>query len=384
VIFTWAKHFYIEVAGQSNSSAIRNTLPASEVVIDTYEPDGITTQSNRAVSFNFYNNTWYDSYGDGNWSWSGFYLLRPATMVNVNNNSDYKWFITNGNYNNLTYTDSFTSPTPPVIDITPIMLGQLNKLHLELSSVPATPDLNYPDFAINYKVYKDDNTTELFSYSFDDENHTFMYDFSKAGTYHVHVNYSIHAPFSLDGYSLHENDMTINVTGTDNVYIDNTGTLGVSVQEDCSVYNTLGQSGWFSGSIDLIGGFGCHFKNFGLTITDSVKFLFIPNSSEIANDFKNFNTNNFNLGEIIILPLTTIQSLATASCTPIDMALPNMDKTITLPCYGPIFAANFGAFWTIYQVILTGSIAYLVAINSIALAKHIKDPEDDKIEVFHL
>lgn len=171
-------------------------------------------------------------------------------------------------------------------------------------------------------------------------------------------------------------------TGTHTAYVTAFDSTGGSITTHYSytlgTFTAVGTTN--TGPADI----PCGDWDFGCIITKALAYIFIPDGAEISNAFTDFNTNNFNIGEIITLPLTTLGSLANASCETIDLTLPFINHAMTLPCYGPIFAENFGGFWTVYQVILTGSVAYLVAINSIALAKRIKDPDDDKIEVFHL
>lgn len=128
----------------------------------------------------------------------------------------------------------------------------------------------------------------------------------------------------------------------------------------------------------------CNLDNFGAFLMDMLTILFVPSKSDITSTIESFNTDTHNIAEVIALPITSIAKLTTASCSPISLSLPFVAKPITLQCLTPIYANAFGSTWAILQVVLTGVVAYGVTINSIAMVKGLKDPQDDKIEVFKL
>lgn len=119
-------------------------------------------------------------------------------------------------------------------------------------------------------------------------------------------------------------------------------------------------------------------------LSQSLQNLFIPKADDMKAVFDSFSTDTHGIAAIIALPLNAIGTLSTASCSPVNLPLPFVNKTFTIPCMTPIYQANFGTVWTIWQTVFTGAVAYGVAINSIALIKGLKNPDDDKIEVFTL
>lgn len=125
-------------------------------------------------------------------------------------------------------------------------------------------------------------------------------------------------------------------------------------------------------------------KSFFDGFTSVITYLFVPNSSDISSAFSDFNTTTYGIASVIALPITSIAKLTTATCSPVVLSLPFLNHDVTLECMTPIYAAKFGALWVLLQSLLTGVVAYGVTINSIALVKRLKDPEDDKIEVFSL
>lgn len=106
-----------------------------------------------------------------------------------------------------------------------------------------------------------------------------------------------------------------------------------------------------------------------------------------SNDFfDNFEDNHHGLSGIVSLPLTTIQSLNNASCTPLTLTIPYLqsNNTLQLPCLTPIYQNNFGVFFTLYQTIIFGFVSYYVCVSIFYMVKDFKDPNKDKIEVMDL
>lgn len=102
--------------------------------------------------------------------------------------------------------------------------------------------------------------------------------------------------------------------------------------------------------------------------------------------FSNFNNNTHGLTGIVTLPLTTIQNLNNASCSPLSLTIPfiSSNNSLQLPCLTPIYQSNFGNFFTLYQTIIFGFVSYYVCINIFRMVKDFKDPNKDKIEVMDL
>lgn len=107
-------------------------------------------------------------------------------------------------------------------------------------------------------------------------------------------------------------------------------------------------------------------------------------TNSASNFFSNFTTNTHGLTAIITAPLSAIQSLTNATCSPLVLPLPFVNQNLTLPCMREIYVQNFGAFMTLYDTITFGIIAYWVMVRIFALVKDFKNPEHDEIEVMDL
>lgn len=112
----------------------------------------------------------------------------------------------------------------------------------------------------------------------------------------------------------------------------------------------------------------------------------IGDSANDGADFINdFDTNTFGLTSIITAPLNLIQSLTSSSCSDLQLPLPYLDnKYLILPCMTTIYSTHFGAFFSIYQTITYGIIAYWVCVRIFNQVKDFKNPEHDEIEVVDL
>lgn len=89
------------------------------------------------------------------------------------------------------------------------------------------------------------------------------------------------------------------------------------------------------------------------------------------------------LSAVVTAPLAFLTNLANTSCSPITLPLPT-GNGITLECLSPLYRAHAPALLAIWQTVITGSVAYLVAINTFARIKGISNPKDDSIEVYKL
>lgn len=100
--------------------------------------------------------------------------------------------------------------------------------------------------------------------------------------------------------------------------------------------------------------------------------------------FNNFTTNTHGLTGIITAPLSAIQSLSGATCTPLELPLPFVNKTLPLPCMRVIYDEFFGDFMSIYDVVTLGIVSYWVLVRIFSLVKDFKNPEHDELEVLDL
>lgn len=119
-------------------------------------------------------------------------------------------------------------------------------------------------------------------------------------------------------------------------------------------------------------------------LNDSLNNSDTSGANQDANNFfNNFESNDFGLSDIITLPLSTIQSITSKSCTPLRLTLPFVNKTFDLPCMTTIYS-KFEPFYSIYQTITFGLISYWVCVQIYAMVKGFKDPTKDEIEVMDL
>lgn len=104
----------------------------------------------------------------------------------------------------------------------------------------------------------------------------------------------------------------------------------------------------------------------------------------LGNIFSDFSSNTFGLTSIITAPLSLIRSLSSASCTPLNLPLPFVGGTLTLPCMYSFYSSTFGSLFTLYQTITFGVVAYWVIVRIFNLVKDFKNPDHDEIEVIDL
>lgn len=107
-------------------------------------------------------------------------------------------------------------------------------------------------------------------------------------------------------------------------------------------------------------------------------------NTEYSNFFSGFTTNTHGLTSIITAPLSLIGSITSSSCSPLGLPLPFINETLPLPCLSTIYSTYFGSFFTIYQTITFGIIAYWVIVRIFNLVKDFKNPDHDEIEVLDL
>lgn len=120
-------------------------------------------------------------------------------------------------------------------------------------------------------------------------------------------------------------------------------------------------------------------------ITDNITDDNVTESNtEYSNFFSGFTTNTHGLTSIITAPLSLIGSITSSSCSPLGLPLPFINETLTLPCLSTIYSTYFGNFFTIYQTITFGIIAYWVIVRIFSLVKDFKNPDHDEIEVLDL
>ncbi len=120
-------------------------------------------------------------------------------------------------------------------------------------------------------------------------------------------------------------------------------------------------------------------------IDDTINNTDITGASGSAGSFfENFQDNDYGLSDIITMPLTLIKSLTSSTCVSLKLTIPFLNKNLELPCMSEIYSQYFGSFFTLYQTITFGFVAYWVIVRIFALVKGFKDPDNDKVEVMDL
>lgn len=108
-------------------------------------------------------------------------------------------------------------------------------------------------------------------------------------------------------------------------------------------------------------------------------------TDDASNFFSNFTTDTFGLTSIITAPLSLINSITSSSCSSLKLPLPYLDnKYLELPCMEFIYTKYFGEFFTIYQTITFGIVAYWIIVRIFNQVKDFKNPDHDEIEVLDL
>lgn len=119
-------------------------------------------------------------------------------------------------------------------------------------------------------------------------------------------------------------------------------------------------------------------------VNDSINDDNVDKANSKANSFFNdFQSDSHGLSGIITAPLRLIESLSSSTCTSLVLPLPFVSKNATLPCMSTVYN-QFPTFYSLWQLITTGLIAYWVLIKIFGHIKGMQSPTDDRIEVFNL
>lgn len=320
-----------------------------------------------------------------------YYALEGIAFDNTSNSeaSNYSYKPVYLNYN-ITYPTGYEGSIPPSSSIPPTKVYPNIKYEIDNKTITAVYDNNIPTMtacgtgAVGYslsKVNADETLTQVDFKPASPNCEPYVFTVTTNGNYVLLAVASKPVPFAPfpDDIDVQPTYLSFKFDGS--VQSGNTGTddctngncIPQPIFEDCSVYGA-----------NLVAGFGCVISNFGIYLRNLLTFLFVPKSTEVMSAINSFNTNTHNIAAVIALPITSIAKLTTAQCSPVQITFPFTNRVITYPCLTPVYAQALGGTWTMLQVLLTGAVAYGVTINSLALVKRMKDPQDDKIEVFTL
>ena len=106
-------------------------------------------------------------------------------------------------------------------------------------------------------------------------------------------------------------------------------------------------------------------------------------NSKATDFFDNFSASEHGLSGIVSSPLRLINAFASSSCSPLVIPLPFVQENATIPCMSTIYS-QFPTFYSLWQLITTGLIAYWICIKIFGKVHEFQDPETDKVEVLDL
>lgn len=106
-------------------------------------------------------------------------------------------------------------------------------------------------------------------------------------------------------------------------------------------------------------------------------------SSEASSFFDDFQSDSHGLSGIVTAPLRLIESLSSSSCSSLVLPLPFVSQNVTLPCMSTVYN-QFPTFYSLWQLITTGMIAYFILVNLFGKVHDLQNPNNDRIEVLNL
>lgn len=108
------------------------------------------------------------------------------------------------------------------------------------------------------------------------------------------------------------------------------------------------------------------------------------NNNVISNFFSNFQNNDHGLSSIITAPLSAIQSMSSATCSPLVIPIPFTNRNVTIPCMSSYYNTYIPQIYSLWQTITFGIVSYFICVDVYKMVKGFKDPESDKVEVMDL
>lgn len=93
---------------------------------------------------------------------------------------------------------------------------------------------------------------------------------------------------------------------------------------------------------------------------------------------------NLGFGDLLLSIIDFVEDLFDSTCDNLEFELPFVNEDVSLPCMSSIYTTHFPTFFSLYQLITTGLIAYRVILNLFAKVHQLEDPNYDKVEVLAL
>lgn len=159
------------------------------------------------------------------------------------------------------------------------------------------------------------------------------------------------------------------------------GTINITSNEEQYIRFTIRKT-----QDTTLTGSGC--QNGNQAIDDSLNDIndSINDDSIDISGFSDFNVvgSDGGITSIITAPLSAISGILNNTCSDIVAPIPFTNKNISMPCLTPIYQQHFPTILNIWQIVVTGIIAYWICLNIFHMVHGFTDPNDDKIEVVDL
>lgn len=333
-----------------------------------------TTTATNKVKIQMGGSNVYDNItGESNWNIKNAILTIPDTAPSGSTNQDVinnatnntNSIINNNNQNTSDIINNNNQNTQSVID------NQNNMSLTDVNNSRANSTTQCKN-VINFSFSKGKRINSNGSLV-DDENSYYTVDYVRLPSSSSIISISGSNISNTPGYYLIIYDSSYNIVGY--TYANNrnyTLPSGAYYFKISTTYSTLNL---FNGSG------GCK------TATDELNSS-INNSNVDSNTgqgfFDDFTSQDFGLSQIITIPLSTIQSLTSKTCTPLTIPIPFTGKNISLPCMTEIYQTKLPSIYNLWKIVSFGIVAYFIAIDIFHIVKGFKDPESDKVEVLDL
>lgn len=117
------------------------------------------------------------------------------------------------------------------------------------------------------------------------------------------------------------------------------------------------------------------------------------NNSDVSganSDLNNFTENELfkdstGILAIIQAPINMLNSITSATCSPLTFPIPYMNFNIEIPCLSTVFSKHFSSeFLTLLKLAINGLIIYKVLCSLVMDIHSYKDPDTDRLEVLDL
>ena len=108
------------------------------------------------------------------------------------------------------------------------------------------------------------------------------------------------------------------------------------------------------------------------------------NGNTGQNFFGNFQVDDFGISAIITAPLDAINSLTSATCSPLTIPIPFTNSTISLPCMTSYYSTKVPELYQLWQIVSFGIISYYIINSIFGMIHNFREPDNDCVEVLDL